>query len=453
MPERAEPQQRWDRLQLPADLAPAERTRQGYLRAHAAVAVPGIMDYYDAAGNLTRELLPAEELHNVDSLLSLASIPMTLHHPDEDVDPDNVGDLGVGDVGGEVEILADTGHVRVGVVIRRRDALDAVDAGMVEVSPGYTTVIVPTPGVAPEYATPDNPEGRYDAIQTRRRYNHLAVVPQARGGDTVRLRADSTARCAARVCTPADPASAVRQRVRLDDTQPPAPPRGPTMHPIMFTLAALCALPVARADDGAAVRTDMEGEDAVMSEGDLIAAISNAINTWKQQAEAGAQQAAEGEDAESLKAKVADLQGQLDVLQKEKADREAVAAEEAEKADCARVDALADSLQIDRAAWPEAATSVERKLLIAQARDLVPADAKADSIGVARLDGMITALQAAAPKAPADAWRDLRVDSKPAEGADWKGPRNRKDGDDAPPTDPLKANIKRKRDAAVQARG
>lgn len=458
--------QRWDRVQLEADLDPSSRTLQGYLRSHAAIAVPGVMEYHDAAGNVTRELIPPEELHNVDSLRSLASLPVTLQHPEEDVTPDNVGSLGVGTMGNDVEILEKSGHVRIGIVLHRRDALEAVDGGMTEVSPGYTCIIDPTPGVW---------NGQpYDAVQRHRRYNHLAIVDQARGGHTVKLRADGADRCAARRLDAASPDHRVELRVRLD--APPSPPapagtspkRGHTMHPFLITLAALCSLPVAHRD-GKAYRTDAGEESPEITEDQLVAAIADAIREL--QAKAAGAQAGGGDDAddpEAMKARIQELEGQLAALQQEKADRDAAAMEEQEKADRADMDKLADALRFDRTGWTEDTTAAQRKLDLAKARNLVPADAelfnaetKADGVPMARLDGMITAMQQL-HGSQQDAYVGLRVDGAPPKGTGagaWTGPSGtgtsgeRKDGQgDRPPADPMKAALRRRNRDRLQGK-
>ena len=88
-----------------AQMLPGERTRDGYLRVHAMIARPGVMEYADLDGTIVRELIPADELHRADSLRTLASVPVTLGHPEEDVTPDNVSSYGVGSVGEEVAVL------------------------------------------------------------------------------------------------------------------------------------------------------------------------------------------------------------------------------------------------------------------------------------------------------------------------------------------------------------
>jgi hypothetical protein len=139
------------------------------------------------------------------------------------VTPDNVGHLGVGDLDGEVTAEAPEagGFVRVKLAIRRADAIQAVKGGKTELSPGYVTLLDPTPGVDPEF-------GPYDAVQRDRRYNHLAIVDVARGGPEIRLRADGAR------------TQYHRQRHREDST----------MNPTLIALLSL--LGVTRFDDEAA---------------------------------------------------------------------------------------------------------------------------------------------------------------------------------------------------------
>lgn len=434
-----QPVQRWDRVQLEADLEPAGRSAEGYLRAHAAVAVPGVMEYVDAAGNVTRELIPEEELHNADSLITLGGLPVTLGHPDEDVSPDNVGSLGVGTIGPDVEVLKSSGHVRVLAILHRRDALDAVAQGTVEVSPGYTTVIDPTPGVHPRF-------GRYDAVQTRRRYNHLAIVDEARGGPTVKLRADG-----ARV--------AARRADAAPHTAPltPGPSTGGSVHPFLITLAALCALPYATRADGKVRRTDMPEDQPAVTEDQLVAAIADAIRQLQAKAAASDAEPAEGDmTPEAMKARIAELEGQLAAMQAAKASADAEAAAQQEKADRAHLDSLADRLGVDRSAWTDATTSGDRKLAIAMHKGLIPAGTKADAVDRPRLDGMVHALAqlhpdpAARGDAAADPWAGITVDPKPR--SDWSGPTGtgKRDGT---PADPMKAAIRERNDRALQRGG
>lgn len=169
------------------DLLSAVRTDEGYYLVEAYVARPGIYKYLRADGTTQLELVPEDELHDAESLGTLARKPVTYPHPLRKdnggmVSPSNVGRLQVGDVDGSVTI-ADNGFVAIKMAVRRSDAITAIERGVVEMSPGYTVELDETPGVDPVY-------GRYDAIQRRRRYNHAAIVHKARGGSRMRLRLD-----------------------------------------------------------------------------------------------------------------------------------------------------------------------------------------------------------------------------------------------------------------------
>ncbi len=167
-------------------LATPHTTADGVMLAEGFVAKPGILRYVDAEGNVTRELVPATELHNVDSLGTLGRVPVTLEHPDVDVSPDNVAGLGVGDVDSVIDASGAGGFVRIRLAIRRADAIAAIEGGKVELSPGYRVRVDPTPGVDPVF-------GSFDAVQRGRVYNHVALVDSARGGSQIRLRADGAA--------------------------------------------------------------------------------------------------------------------------------------------------------------------------------------------------------------------------------------------------------------------
>lgn len=171
------------------ELARPHFMADGTMLVEGRIARPGILRYVDADGNVTRELLPFDELHRADSLGTLGRVPVTIEHPDEDVTPDNVERLGVGDVDGLVERDDEQagGFVRVKMAIRRADAIEAVRSGKVELSPGYRVIVDPTPGVHPQF-------GAFDAIQRGRIYNHVALVDVARGGRSIHLRADGAAR-------------------------------------------------------------------------------------------------------------------------------------------------------------------------------------------------------------------------------------------------------------------
>ena len=174
------------RYDFSGEMLPPVMREDGTLLMSGRVAKPGILVYRLNDGTTIRELVLPEELHRADSLGTLGRAAVTLEHPDEMVTPDTVGDVGVGDVDGEVVVEEEGGFVTVKLAVRRRDAIDAVMAGKQELSLGYLVSVEKTSGTHEVF-------GRFDAIQRDRRYNHLAIVDRARAGPSVRLRTDGAA--------------------------------------------------------------------------------------------------------------------------------------------------------------------------------------------------------------------------------------------------------------------
>ena len=176
---------RWDR----GTLRPSFTTEQGFLLAEGIGAFAGVHEYLirgrDGKARIVRELVDDEVLKQDAG--QIGRLPLTLHHPDEDVSPANVQDLGVGDVGERVQYIEDEqgGYVQLSICARRADAIAAVQAGTAaELSFGYDVFVKEVGGVHPVY-------GRYDQQQVKRTYNHLALVDMARHGPDARVRADS----------------------------------------------------------------------------------------------------------------------------------------------------------------------------------------------------------------------------------------------------------------------
>lgn len=206
---------RYDR----GELLSAVRRPDGSILAEGWAARAGILEYRRTDGSIRRELVTEDTLRN--GLATLGRVAVTNTHPRDDrgdpiqITPENVGRYGVGDVDGDVSI-EEGGFVRVRIAVRRRDALDALDAGRAELSPGYAVALDETPGVHPVY-------GRYDAVQVARLYNHLAIVDRARGGAEVRLRVDD---------------ARLSGQIRRSDSNT----RRATVHPSITRILALLAL-------------------------------------------------------------------------------------------------------------------------------------------------------------------------------------------------------------------
>ena len=161
---------------------PAEKTAEGFLIARAPVTSIGVFSYRNPDGSERRELRLPEEVFAEESLASLKMKPLTLLHPDEKVTPENVGKLSVGSVGSDV--TSDSYRVYVSLTATKKDAVDAVENGSARsLSCGYDCDIEWTSGTWMGM--------KYDCIQRKIRYNHVALVPVPRAGDGNAIRMDS----------------------------------------------------------------------------------------------------------------------------------------------------------------------------------------------------------------------------------------------------------------------
>ncbi len=165
-------------------------TDEGYLVAPGNLARTGVQEYrayelgLDADGMAPMKIIrlhrPPEEVFDAASVASFEGKPITIEHPPVTVTADNWKDLAVG----EVRDVTRAGDLMTGtLVIRSKDAIEAVQSGKVQLSNGYTFDLDMTPG-----ATAD---GRaYDGVQRAIRGNHVALVDAARCGPACRI-ADS----------------------------------------------------------------------------------------------------------------------------------------------------------------------------------------------------------------------------------------------------------------------
>lgn len=165
-------------------------TDEGYLVAPGSLARTGVQQYLayelglDADGmdpmKVIRLHRPPEEVFNPESMASFENKPITIEHPSEAVTADNWKDLAKG----EVRDVARSGELMAGtLIIKDREAIEALQAGKVQLSNGYTFELDMTSGITAD--------GRaYDGIQRNIRGNHVALVDAARCGPACRI-ADS----------------------------------------------------------------------------------------------------------------------------------------------------------------------------------------------------------------------------------------------------------------------
>lgn len=127
----------------------------------------------DAIYNVYR---PEEELSRPETIESFKLVPFINEHAMLGKGFTNAEDKGIEGVIGE-DVYFDAPYLRGNIKIFAQRTQDSIDAGKIELSPGYLCKFVPQKGVY-------NGE-QYDYIQTEIRGNHLALVDNGRSGRDV----------------------------------------------------------------------------------------------------------------------------------------------------------------------------------------------------------------------------------------------------------------------------
>jgi hypothetical protein len=164
---------------------------------NAVIARSGIYQYLSGElSNLGLSLKDApivKDVYNVyrPSITLLQSkdkfsrLPLTLTHPLRKVDQDTFKELAVGFSSDSVmvEYLKDNEEIvlKTSISINDKDAIDAYNQGIIEMSPGYDAKF--------KWQTGKTPKGEsYDIIMTDvNDANHLALVQRGRGGSSVKI--------------------------------------------------------------------------------------------------------------------------------------------------------------------------------------------------------------------------------------------------------------------------
>jgi hypothetical protein len=162
-------------------------TTDGYLVGEVRCARSGCQQYLASElglvdsepGEVVNVYRPESAVFSKDSMATFVGKPVTVGHPPEMVDSSNWKKYAVGDIGEEV--ARDGEFIRVPITLMDAAAVRSVQAGLREISMGYTTPLSMEDGVAPDGT-------RYRAVQTGPiRINHLALVDRARGGEELRI--------------------------------------------------------------------------------------------------------------------------------------------------------------------------------------------------------------------------------------------------------------------------
>lgn len=168
---------------------PTESTRvlteEGYLKATAAVTKVGVQAYSARDFGLDSDepigvLRPAETVFHEETISSLKMKPIVLLHPEQDVDSTNHSRLSVGSVGENVEPIDSE---RLGASIQITDEAvvkKILEREIEELSLGYDVFIISEEGNF-------NGQNYLYKMDGPMLNNHLAIVPDGRCGDTVKI--------------------------------------------------------------------------------------------------------------------------------------------------------------------------------------------------------------------------------------------------------------------------
>ena len=169
-----------------ASVGAVKQTAEGYLVATSRVARTGVQVYLarelgdiaKAAGfeptDHVRVYRAPDQVFAADSLATITRLPITIDHPAENVTAENWADLAVGEVGDAYTKEGD--WVVVNPMLKDAKGVQAAKTTHKEFSLGYSADIV---------KARDGVDADFEISQIR--YNHLALVPQARAGKEARI--------------------------------------------------------------------------------------------------------------------------------------------------------------------------------------------------------------------------------------------------------------------------
>lgn len=153
-------------------------TEEGYLIDHPIVTTCGVFEYANPDGSIRRELRTPENVFSPESLATYEGKPVIVTHEAGEIDKDNVRQEQIGTMLSKG--YQDGDNVRCKIVIHDTDALKRFN--LRELSLGYSLNTINSPGMW---------NGQpYDCVQEDIEINHLAVVSEARAGDSARLNID-----------------------------------------------------------------------------------------------------------------------------------------------------------------------------------------------------------------------------------------------------------------------
>lgn len=173
------------RMTIDEAFKPTSRTitPEGFLCVKGVAARTGVYQYLSSE----LELEGPERVVNVyrspgqvfgpESMATFPDKDVTNDHPDDLVDSTTFKKVSVGHVRG---VAQDGDNLVVDLIIKDQTAIDDIESGKAELSPGYLAEYVEAPGTAPDGTA-------YEYEQRDIQINHVAVVEAARGGKVARI--------------------------------------------------------------------------------------------------------------------------------------------------------------------------------------------------------------------------------------------------------------------------
>lgn len=173
------------RLSLDVSFKPTSRvvTPEGYLCVKGIAARTGVYEYLsselelDGPERIVKVYRSPEAVFSPDSMSGYLDKDVTNDHPDDLVTSETFKEHSVGHVRAAEQ---DGENVIVDLIIKDQEAIDAIESGKAELSPGYMAEYVPSKGVSPA-GEPYEFEQRDIVI------NHVALVDAARAGKVARI--------------------------------------------------------------------------------------------------------------------------------------------------------------------------------------------------------------------------------------------------------------------------
>ncbi|ROM84127.1 hypothetical protein BK655_12300 [Pseudomonas brassicacearum] len=173
------------RMTIDEAFKPTSRTLtpEGFLCVKGIAARTGVYQYLsseldlDGPERIVNVYRSPEEVFKPESMATYLDKDVTNDHPDDLVDSTTFKDVSVGHVRG---VERDGDNLIVDMIIKDQSAIDDIQSGKAELSPGYLAEYVEAPGIAPDGTA-------YEYEQRDIQINHNAVVEAARAGKVARI--------------------------------------------------------------------------------------------------------------------------------------------------------------------------------------------------------------------------------------------------------------------------